>query len=267
MNTDIEVHPVAALFPMLPDDELADLATDIGSRGLLHPIVLDAGGRLLDGRNRLAACHSAGIAPIFVTYSGDDPAGYIGSVNIQRRHLSTGGRAVIAAEIGRLSGAVTRDVAARYKLYQPRIVEAGLILDHAPHLRDAVVSGDVAFSVALAEARAIKRGDFVEDHKIAGLFPQFVGEGFDALVESVREVGLIFPIWLYEGQILDGRARYRACLKAGVQPEFRSYTGTDPIAFSLSMNLHRDQLTEGQRAFVALDTTERRSGDPAGGSS
>ncbi len=50
-----DVHPVAELFPMLGADDLAELAADIAERGLLHPIVLDADGRLLDGRNRLAA--------------------------------------------------------------------------------------------------------------------------------------------------------------------------------------------------------------------
>jgi ParB-like chromosome segregation protein Spo0J len=49
------VHPVANLFPMLPDDELQELADDIRANGLQHPIVLDKDGVLIDGRNRWAA--------------------------------------------------------------------------------------------------------------------------------------------------------------------------------------------------------------------
>ena len=53
------VHPLAAVFPMMTDDELQDLADDIREHGLLHPIVLDADGVLIDGRNRLRACEIA----------------------------------------------------------------------------------------------------------------------------------------------------------------------------------------------------------------
>jgi ParB-like chromosome segregation protein Spo0J len=47
--SELAVHPVAALFPMLAGDELEELAADIKARGLLQPIVLDAEGRVLDG--------------------------------------------------------------------------------------------------------------------------------------------------------------------------------------------------------------------------
>jgi ParB-like chromosome segregation protein Spo0J len=67
--SELAVHPVAALFPMRADDELDELAADIKERGLLQPVVLDAEGRVLDGRNRLAACGKAGVKPDFVTYA------------------------------------------------------------------------------------------------------------------------------------------------------------------------------------------------------
>ena len=60
------VHPVAALFPMLADDELAELAADIKANGLRLPIVRDKEGKtLIDGRNRLKACEIAGVKPAF----------------------------------------------------------------------------------------------------------------------------------------------------------------------------------------------------------
>lgn len=115
------VHPVADLFPMLAADELAELADDIKVRGLLQPIVLDADGRVLDGRNRLAACEIAGAEPWFQTYDGDDPDGYALAVNIARRHLTTGARAIIAAKAARLNGQSIREVAAGTDLYHPRV--------------------------------------------------------------------------------------------------------------------------------------------------
>jgi hypothetical protein len=52
-----EVHPAALAFPEMPAAELEELADDIKQNGLAHPIVLSADGIILDGRNRLRACH------------------------------------------------------------------------------------------------------------------------------------------------------------------------------------------------------------------
>lgn len=49
-------HPACKLFPKLSDNELRDLAEDIRRNGLRNPI-LD--GKILNGRNRLAACKLA----------------------------------------------------------------------------------------------------------------------------------------------------------------------------------------------------------------
>ena len=103
--TEPQIHPVAALFPMLTDDELADMAADISERGLIHPVVLDAEGRILDGRNRYAACKLAGVEPRFETYDGEDPGGYALSVNVTRRNLRPGQRYLVAEQARRLAEA------------------------------------------------------------------------------------------------------------------------------------------------------------------
>jgi ParB-like chromosome segregation protein Spo0J len=36
-----KVHPAANLFPMMTDEELANLAADIKANGLIHAIVVD----------------------------------------------------------------------------------------------------------------------------------------------------------------------------------------------------------------------------------
>ena len=86
-------------------------------------------GSILNGRNRYAACRLAGVEPVFETDSGDDPDGYTLAVNIARRHLTTGGRAMIAAKAARLEGKDQRQVATDTNLYQARIAEASLVLD------------------------------------------------------------------------------------------------------------------------------------------
>jgi hypothetical protein len=52
-------HPICLLMPSADEDELQSLTDDIRAHGLLDPIVLFE-KRILDGRNRAAACESAG---------------------------------------------------------------------------------------------------------------------------------------------------------------------------------------------------------------
>ena len=93
---DLPAHPLAGLFPMLPDEEIAELADDICTFGQRVPImVLD--GQVLDGRNRLAACRIADIEPAFELYEGDDPFAFVLSHNLHRRHLTASQRAMVAA--------------------------------------------------------------------------------------------------------------------------------------------------------------------------
>ena len=83
----MKIHPVAELFPMLPEDELRELANDIKANGLQQPIV-KMDDTLLDGRNRLAACELVGIKPEAKEYTGKDATAFIISINLKRRHLT-----------------------------------------------------------------------------------------------------------------------------------------------------------------------------------
>ncbi|GEM_PF-2549330 len=102
----------------------------------------------------------------------------------------------------------------------------------------------------------------IKFHEIADLFPLLEGSDLDALVADIKANGLWEPIWTLDGKILDGRNRARACELAHVEPRFRSYTGDDPLAFVISMNLARRHLDAVQRADVAdALTTLGRGGD------
>lgn len=103
-----EVHPAAGVFPMLGGRELAALAEDIAARGLLVPGARLSDGLVLDGRNRAAACELAGVPMRWETYAGDDPVSYVVSVNVRRRHLTDGQRAMLAVELLPLYEAETR---------------------------------------------------------------------------------------------------------------------------------------------------------------
>lgn len=173
-NAFLEVHPVADLFPMLPDDELKDLAADITERGLLQPIVLDAENRILDGRNRYAACQLAGIEPTFTTYDGDDPDGYALAVNIARRNMTKGQQAmVLARAVFETNTDLTRDqreqLAKRFDISSSRIGYARAVVSHTPDLVPAVVAGTMPLDKAYETARERKRAAESTDTQMANL--------------------------------------------------------------------------------------------------
>ena len=88
-------------------------------------------------------------------------------------------------------------------------------------------------------------------HPLSELFPLMQGREFDELVADIRAHGQLEPITVLDGMILDGRNRWRACEAAGRTPFYEVFRGDDPLAWVLSLNLHRRHLDESQRAMVA----------------
>lgn len=97
-------------------------------------------------------------------------------------------------------------------------------------------------------------------HPIANTFPLIDGPELDQLIDDIRAHGLREPILLYQGNVLDGRNRLRACEAAGVDPVFRDFEGDDPLGYVVSLNVHRRHLTESQRAMVAARIANLRQG-------
>lgn len=98
----------------------------------------------------------------------------------------------------------------------------------------------------------------LQAHPHAEIFPVIDTNSFDELRRDIRQNGLLEPITLLEGQILDGRNRYRAMVSidpafspATAPAQFVQFTGADPLAWVISKNLHRRHLNESQRAIIA----------------
>lgn len=91
----------------------------------------------------------------------------------------------------------------------------------------------------------------MESHEYANLFPMLPDAELQELAADIKAHGLQTRITTYQGKILDGRNRWRACEIAGVTPGTIEYTGDDPLAFVVSGNLHRRHLSESQRGMVA----------------
>lgn len=97
----------------------------------------------------------------------------------------------------------------------------------------------------------------MERHEYSALFPDMGADEFAALVSSIRSVGFdpLMPITLYEGQILDGWHRYRACKELGVAPITQTLEGApeEALDFAVRANGARRSLTTGQKAYLACD--------------
>jgi N6-adenosine-specific RNA methylase IME4 len=92
-------------------------------------------------------------------------------------------------------------------------------------------------------------------HEIANIVPLPTPEEKQTLKESLQKNGFnpVFPIWLYENKILDGRNRYELSIELGIDPVFCEYTGTTPRAFVILANIARRHLTKDQLAIMALE--------------
>ncbi len=101
--------------------------------------------------------------------------------------------------------------------------------------------------------------DHMSSHPAARLFPLIKGDEFEALVDDIRENGQREPILLHpDGSILDGRNRYLACQKLGIEPKFEHWDGEgSPEEIVLSLNLHRRHLSSAQRAAIAVEILPR----------
>jgi ParB-like chromosome segregation protein Spo0J len=92
----------------------------------------------------------------------------------------------------------------------------------------------------------------LEPHPFSALFPPISEEDFGKLVADIKANGLQQSIVRYQGKILDGNNRYRACGLAGIEPTFRDFNGTDTQAQSyvISANIHRRHLSPKERAEI-----------------
>jgi integrase len=96
-KSELEFHPLADLFPLMEGAEFDALVADIKAHGLCEQIILYE-DKILDGRNRYRACLAAGWslgAILEMSINSDswisdrwDPADYVISANIHRRHLT-----------------------------------------------------------------------------------------------------------------------------------------------------------------------------------
>jgi len=115
----------------------------------------------------------------------------------------------------------------------------------------------------------------LQTHELANQLPDITEEEKRQLAESIKELGLLEPITLLGGKILDGKTRYGVCKELGYNlspddfEEFeKCYPGQDPELFVIAKNIRRRHLGVGQRSAIAFELynrmEKRKAGRPAG---
>jgi hypothetical protein len=149
---------------MMSEEELQLLAADIKENGLIHPIVVDDQGRLIDGRNRAAACEIAQVEPRFEQLNGRDPLAFIVSANINRRNLTKGQQAMALAMIypdpekgGRGKNIETRKAVETSGFSSARLKQARAVRRHSLDLAAAVLKGSISLDNALGQVEEMRQ--------------------------------------------------------------------------------------------------------------
>lgn len=100
-------------------------------------------------------------------------------------------------------------------------------------------------------------------HPAADLFPMMDEDALTALENDIKVNGQTHPVITWRGQIVDGRNRNLACVRAGIKPKTKAVEFADDaecIRFIISTNIHRRHLTESQRAMIASELAKLGDG-------
>jgi len=102
-------------------------------------------------------------------------------------------------------------------------------------------------------------------HPLANMFPMIEGNAFEELKRDIAAQGILEPIRLYQGMILDGRNRYAAARAVGhnfSMDDFVQWEGTlaEAEAWVISTNLHRRQLTTKQKQDLITQMVRKNPG-------
>jgi len=100
--------------------------------------------------------------------------------------------------------------------------------------------------------------DSLEAHPYSDLLPEMTRFEYEGLRESIAVDGQQVPAVIYEGKLLDGRNRARACGELGLPLRVQEYHGdaADAMSYVISVNQHRRELTKSQRAAVAANLVD-----------
>ena len=98
-----------------------------------------------------------------------------------------------------------------------------------------------------------KRVSILPFHPLADMFPPMTEAEFSDLVADIDKHGLRQEIDVWQGQVLEGCHRAKACEQLGIEPRYRERRFSDESearAYVISQNIHRRHLTVEQKRYV-----------------
>jgi len=91
------------------------------------------------------------------------------------------------------------------------------------------------------------------------IYPEMQPDEFERLRANIFANGYDpeYPIWIFEGAIIDGWNRYRACLALNTKPVFKEFEGSaiEAVQLVIRSNDRRD-LNSSQRAAIAVEAED-----------
>ncbi|MGB3814042.1 MAG: ParB/RepB/Spo0J family partition protein [Shinella sp.] len=110
--------------------------------------------------------------------------------------------------------------------------------------------------------RTEETGVHYQIHPAAMIFPEMSDEEWKNLHDDIRDHGQREAIVVYNGKVIDGRNRLRACAWLKIEPKVRLFQGNeeDIPAYVASLNLHRRHLNASQRAMAASKLADWKMG-------
>jgi ParB-like chromosome segregation protein Spo0J len=186
-----EIHPLAELFPPMPDDQYQALKADIAENGQ-HEDIMFWRDQVIDGRHRLRACLELSIQPDTAELDDScDPYIYVITHNLHRRHLTESQRSMVAGKLATLkrgrpseeNGSIDpftiEDAANLLSVGTASVKRAKQVIEHGSKaIVDAVESGEIPVSFA---------AKFVTEEPDKKTQTELVKQGKKAMKEHITE--------------------------------------------------------------------------------
>jgi hypothetical protein len=120
----------------------------------------------------------------------------------------------------------------------------------APIAAQAPNDSQISDADRSTEDQAVPTAPRIPFHPLAKILPFGDEQRVRELARRLTQGDPVDSITLYEGKVLDRPLLYLACLEAGREPTFDTYTGNDPLRFLIDRQLERGYPNTSQKGML-----------------